>query len=227
MERQEDARYELKMVFENQRLAEVRSWVRCHSHAFRTTYPNRQVNNIYLDTDGMGCWNDHLDGIPARRKLRYRWYGPEWRQGCGQMEVKEKNERSGWKLIQQMKTPIDLRALSWNQVMAILRGEAEGVIREMLLVSRPVLLYHYQREYYETGDGAVRLTLDYQMVVYDQLFNSRPNLSFRSPGLDLMVIEIKSLVDNAPLMAEILAEFPLRVEAHSKYVGALSGMLSY
>ncbi|MGB8981022.1 MAG: VTC domain-containing protein, partial [Anaerolineales bacterium] len=72
-----DARYEIKMAYEPGLLPELRSWIHSHPAGFATAYPPRQVNSAYMDTPDLNSFNDHLSGIPLRRKLRFRWYGED------------------------------------------------------------------------------------------------------------------------------------------------------
>jgi hypothetical protein len=218
-------RYELKMTFDGQRLFETRRWVRLHSQGFREAYPPRQVNNIYFDTPDLSFLNDHMSGVDERRKLRYRWYGADLQHACGHLEDKERSGRIGWKDIQPVEPLIDLTRLTWNEVTAIIAAQVTGHLHELICVSRPVMINTYQREYYCSSDGEVRLTLDYGQVAYDQRLSARPNLAFRLPLRNQMLIEIKSAADNGKQLADVLAEFPLRVGRHSKYVDIMSSMV--
>jgi len=218
-------RYELKFPFENLSRFEMESWVRLHSWGFRVAYPPRQVNNIYFDSLSMDTFNDHIEGVPLRRKLRYRWYGRDLAQARGQLEVKNKSERAGWKLIQPVDEILHLDQMSWGEIMKVLRSHADGIFRELLEVSGPVLINHYQREYYVSGDGRVRLTLDYDLCSYRQWVDFFPNLSFKLPELDSVLIEIKSDVIHGREVSDVIAEFPLRAWRYSKYVDGMDSIL--
>jgi SPX domain protein involved in polyphosphate accumulation len=222
-------RYELKMICDQVHLATAQSWTRLHSAGFHETYPPRQINNVYFDTFNLDTYNDHVDSVSERRKLRFRWYGEELNWAKGQFEIKEKNERVGWKLVQPVNAVLDLGKCDWADVQrAMLDGLCEaqnGLFQEMLQVARPLVLNCYRREYYESANGQVRLTLDYDQRAYDQWMTARPNLIFRLPGLDRMVIELKCDVPYARYLADVLAEFPLRVNRNSKYVSALDPLV--
>ncbi len=227
---QRNARYELKMECEQALLPSARSWTMLHSAGFHQAYPPRQVNNIYFDTLDMDTYNDHVEGVPERRKLRFRWYGADLGAARGQLELKEKNERVGWKLIQPVDGQMDLRGCDWSEIQrsilaGIRNGQQSGIFQEMLQATRPIMINCYQREYYISADERVRLTLDYDQQVYDQWLSARPNLAFRSPSLDRMLIELKSDVQHARYLADVLAEFPLRINRHSKYTSAIDPLL--
>lgn len=220
-------RYELKMTYAQTWLQEVQSWILGHPTAFVTAYPPRWVNSIYFDTPDLDSFNDHLAGVPERRKLRFRWYGENLRLARGQMEIKNKSERASWKVVQPIDQEFDLETMEWSQIMDGLRQHSSGMTQELLSVVRPTLLDVYWREYYVSSDGLVRLTLDSDLRAYDERFASQPNLWFRQPLEETVILELKGDVALARVLADILAHFPNRVERRSKYVDALEKILGF
>jgi SPX domain protein involved in polyphosphate accumulation len=218
-------RYEIKMVFENANRFEVESWVKLHSFAFSSAYPDRQVNNIYFDTFSMDTLNDHIAGAGQRRKFRFRWYGKDLSVAQGHLEIKHKEIVSGWKSTQFIQQNVRLANSNWKDIQAALQTEAKGIFNEMLSVSRPVLINTYQRQYFVSADEDIRLTLDHDMQGYDQSFGIKPNLNFKLPNRDLVIIELKTANENAKSLANTLAEFPLYAEAFSKYVQMASRVI--
>lgn len=222
-------RYELKMDCEQVFLPQVKSWVQLHPVGFRQAFPDRWVNSLYMDTPDLDTLNDHLEGVPVRRKFRYRWYGENLGDACGQFEIKNKNERVGWKLIQSVEIQFDLRSQRWmvvhQKMIEYLSQVKNNLFLEILKVSRPLVIISYLRKYYISGDGQVRLTIDCQQKAFDQWMSVYPNLLFRLPSSDNLTIEIKSEVSEARNLADILASFPLRTHRHSKFVTAVSTLL--
>lgn len=223
-------RYELKLECEPATFAQVAAWICLHAAGFREAYPARQVNSLYLDTLSFDTLNDHIEGVPERRKLRYRWYGPDLGTARGQLELKNKRERVGWKVIQPVQGVIDLRHCDWTTIRRDLlagleAGAQQPLFRELLSIARPFVLNSYRRRYYVSADGRVRLTVDDALRAYDQLLAARPNLAFALPLPDVFLVELKCDVQHAAYLADVLAQFPLRVHRHSKYVSALSSFL--
>ena len=214
-----DTRYELKQAYPELYLPELRSWVQMHPAGFRVAYPPRWVNSIYFDTHGLDSFNDHIAGVPVRRKLRYRWYGEDLPLARnGQMEVKNKSELAGWKLIEKLSPDFLLGNSDWAYLTDEMRAASSGVIKELLSVSRPVLLTVYYREYYASADQQVRLTIDTQLKGYDQFLQPRPNLTFSHPGDGQAILELKSEVNRVNELADVLSHFPIRAGRYSKYV---------
>jgi SPX domain protein involved in polyphosphate accumulation len=217
----ESVRYELKLTFDSAWLEDIRSWLRVHPAAFSPAFEPRQVNSIYFDTPGLDMYNDHLAGVPERRKLRFRWYGEDLRFARGHVEIKNKSERAGWKNHQAIDYQLDLESKDWDEVMANLRENSSGIIRELLSIVRPTLINTYQRDYYISADGLVRITLDSGLVIFNQVFTARPNLWFRL-GIDsIIILELKSGIENARRIADVLAHIPGRAGRYSKYVDNL------
>jgi hypothetical protein len=228
----EDMRYEIKMECEQELLPLVRTWVNRHSAGFRQAYPPRQVNSLYLDTLTMDTLNDHLESVPTRRKLRYRWYGKDLTQACGHLELKNKTERAGWKIIQPVQAMLQLNRDPWTtiqrQILEGIDGGQHGLLfQEVLRVARPLIMNCYDREYYVTPDARVRLTLDMKQKVYDQWMTVRPNIQFQTPTLDILIIEFKCDVAHGRYLSEVLSEFPLRIHRHSKFINAVDGISEY
>ena len=224
---QSSGRYEIKLQFDGLCLHNVRQWIRLHSLAFVPAYPSRQVNNIYFDTSGLDSLNDHLSGVGDRRKLRFRWYGENIDCAHGQLEIKQKTNRIGWKYTRPIPTTLDLANLNWAQIHEILQQHTEDIFYEMISVSRPVIINSYQRDYYVASDGQTRLTLDYTIGAYNQQLTQAPNIKFRVPLLNLMILEIKTETQHDVDLPSLIAEFPLRTEKHSKYVTGMSAMLGW
>lgn len=217
------SRYELKQSYPETNLAEVRSWVNAHPDGFKVTYPSRQVNSLYFDTPDLVTMHDHIDGVAVRRKLRYRWYGSNLSIGeNGQVEVKNKSELAGWKIVQPLTGEFHFLTSGWASLMQQFRIASTGLVLELLSVARPVVLTVYQRDYYVSADGDIRLTIDYGLRAYDQHFRAAPNIIFPQIPDNLLILELKSDIKKLKVLSESIAHFPVRTERYSKFI---TGML--
>ncbi|MBI9036252.1 MAG: VTC domain-containing protein, partial [Bacteroidales bacterium] len=93
--------------------------------------------------------------------------------------------------------------------------------------SAAVVLNSYKRDYFVSGDGITRITLDYDLKAWDQRMYPKPNMRIQVPLLNVMVIEFKRDIKGAKEFADILAQFPLRVTNYSKYVESLNTILGW
>jgi hypothetical protein len=218
-----ETRYELKIPMEDVPLFHIRRWINLHPMAFREAFPIRQVNNIYFDTPDLVSFQDHLDGVHSRRKFRLRWYGSKVKFSQSQMEIKKKHGDLGEKEIFFIDELFDLNRQSWDEVQENLKAVLSPLLIEMISVCRPVLINHYTREYFESWDGAIRISLDYDHNTYDQRFSGFPNLCYGEPHHNVPLIEIKAGMHNYESVVRALTSLPRRAEPFSKYI---DGMLS-
>jgi hypothetical protein len=214
-------RYELKLVCDPHRQAQARSWIRLHPAGFVVAYPPRRVNSLYLDTPHLSSFDENLAGVSERQKLRLRWYGKSVSEIEPVLELKQKRDLLGRKKQVRLPCKLDLTC-SWQEILRTVRACVEPEWRVVLqTVDQPTLLNHYQREYYAAPDGALRVTLDYACVAYDQRLSLRPNLRVSLPIADRVVIEIKAAPEYAERLQEAVVQFPALRTRNSKYIGSL------
>lgn len=216
-----DLRYEIKLVCDPHMLPQARSWIRLHPAGFRVAYPPRPVNSLYLDTLHLSGLSANLDGLNARQKLRLRWYGDEVKSVQPNLELKQKRNLMGRKIVYPLPCKLDL-TWPWAEILRALHTNAGPEWRLLLqTMSQPTLLTRYRREYYVTPDGAIRVTLDWAQVAHDQRLRSHPNLHARLPIPDVVVIEIKTGLEQAEYLPEVVAQFPVLRCRNSKYINGL------
>jgi len=222
----DSARYEVKFVGEPQRYHELELWIRLHPAGFHTSFPPRQINNVYFDTPDLDAYAENLSGASARSKLRLRWYGATDAPQRTTVEVKRRRNHLGWKLLFPG-CPMDLGRQAWRPILARLRRALPPEGRPWLDAHpMPVLINRYFRQYFVSSDGHVRATLDFRQSVWDQRFHSRPNLRFHANIPDTIVVEIKFQRSDHALGSAAVAGIPLRVSRNSKYVIGLHSILA-
>jgi hypothetical protein len=217
-------RYELKLVCDGRWLSQARSWIRLHPAGLRVAYPSRQVNSLYFDTWGLANFTANTAGLSQREKVRLRWYGEGVTVIHPILERKQKSNMLGRKAQLVLPRELDLR-WTLHDLEATLCAYVTPEWRGLLQTVHPVLLNHYQREYYVTPDGAARVTLDFAQAAYDQRLAPRVNVSRRSPLADTLVIEVKAAPDQATQLADMMARFPIPYSRNSKYANGILAAL--
>lgn len=216
----QDIRYEIKFVASPRENSLLQTWLASSRCGWRTMYPDRVVNNVYLDTCDLQAYVQNQAGDSERRKLRFRWYGETWAgQNGGTLEVKCRRDSIGWKWNARVDWPFDLTRRSWQQWRDGLRPFLPGPHR-MLLDARPmpVLVNRYTRSYFVSRDGHLRLTVDHDLRSWPQLGASRPRLGRPAHAVEVLVIEIKCAVADRAFASDALRDIPWRVSRNSKYV---------
>ena len=224
----ESGQYETKLVVDALHLDGIRMALRLSAEAFLEAYPPRQVNTLYLDTLDAQCLSANLAGVDDRVKLRYRWYGSNLRHPCGQLELKRKVNRLRWKAISPVEHTFDLTAGSWPAFVHELTELAPAEWRPWLAAyQRPALLVTYSREYLESRDHQMRLTVDQRLAFYEQWLAPTPNLTAPAPYRQVAVIECKASVSHERRIADLLASLPARASRNSKYMLGNAAALSF
>lgn len=96
-------RFERKYRIEEHSFSEVRAMFRHHPMAFRTLFPDRLVNSIYLDSPDLQFLQENLGGVGVRRKFRIRWYGENREQVTAPvLEIKRKDGELGDKILAKL-----------------------------------------------------------------------------------------------------------------------------
>jgi SPX domain protein involved in polyphosphate accumulation len=215
-------RYEFKIPCASALLPEIEAWVHLHPAHWRVSYPPRQVNNIYFDSFDLQSLNANLGSVEERQKLRLRWYGAALASvTAAQLELKCRQGAAGWKETAPFAGVLRLESLPWSALMATLRQGLDARAQHWLACyTQPILINSYQRAYYETPDGELRLTLDTRLRAYTQRFTAYPNLHQQVLQPDVMIVELKSPTHDAAVrwVTALLASFPARVERFSKYL---------
>lgn len=220
-------RYEFKIPCAPVLLPEIETWVRLHPAHWRESYPPRRVNNVYFDAYDLRDLNANLSGVGRREKVRLRWYGTDMAHiSDAHLERKRKDGRVGWKEITPFTGTLDLTTAVWPVLLTTLRQGLPP--RARLWLDRragPTLINCYERAYYETPDGVLRLTLDTHLRAYNQRFSLLPNLIRLTCRPEQMVMELKGPVHDAAMrrLSQMLLTLPLRLDRFSKY---LHGMLA-
>lgn len=215
----DDLRYEIKFVAHASERHGVMQWVRNHWAGFRQPYPPRRVNNVYFDTYALSAYHENLSGTSQRSKVRWRWYGETTDPEKGRLEIKRRRGGLGWKLTYATPGMAIDRMQRWSALRRELRAPLARPGR-IWLDANPlaVLINRYRRRYFLSGDGRVRLTLDWNQQVFDQKLRAWPNLTRRANLPDTLVVELKFAVPDHDLASRIVQGLPLRLSRNSKYV---------
>ncbi len=204
-------RYERKYRIEEHDAAAVRQVLLENPAFFKTAYPDRYVNSIYLDTEDMSSLLENLSGIARRTKYRIRWYGPLCRAEDPILEAKEKANMLGWKGLH----PLPSFSLEGgHDFESYLRAKLPS-----LAAYAPVVLIRYLRSYYEGMGGKIRATIDREQKFYPVLPDGRiPGQGAEDPAVILEIKYDQSLENS---IDDILQAIPFRMSKNSKFVNGI------
>lgn len=156
--------------------------------------PESLVHSVYFDDPRLGSCAESVAGVGRRGKLRLRWYDAPRPGETAFFEIK----RRVGELLDKRRFPVTatagLAGVSYRDLVTGLLGLLPGDARELLAARRmPVVLVRYRRRHYRDRrpGSPVRLTLDREITVFDQLGAAAPRTRFGARLGDRVVLEIK------------------------------------
>ncbi len=202
-------RYERKYVIEFNFLSSFLSNIL--SLNFLSSYPNRRVNNIYIDDYNFSSLRDNFDGLSKRRKYRIRWYGNSFDESDKTLEIKSKNEFLNSKRFYKIKS-MKLNCIDdVNDFFLKFKEKLKKEELQLILGKRPTLFNSYERLYFENKIEKIRLTIDKGLFFHSPITNMSYNEKF-------IIVEIKYDKD-VPFVNSLNK---LKYTRYSKYVKGTS-----
>lgn len=181
--------------------------------------PVSLVRSVYFDTHKLAACYANVDGLGQRNKVRLRWYDQICPSHNFCFEVKWRKNRITGKHRLEMKSEKPLGEMSYAGIREELATSLPSVYQPFFLrFPEPVVLVEYKREHFVSREGEIRLTLDYDLVFYDQGGKSCISTRFAQPLRDLVVLEAKVPPGGEEAIRRILYPCPLRATRSSKYV---------
>ncbi len=217
-------RYERKFtVPDNYSFSEIELHVKKNKALFREVFHERQVNNIYFDSERYNDYLDNVLGVSNRKKIRIRWYGDTF--GAIEkpvLEIKIKKGLVGDKWSYKLK-PFTLDDNFTNDKIQELFKESDLPlpILESVKMVFPTLLNSYSRRYYLSASNKFRVTLDFNLLYYkiDKRFNNFRLKPVKDPN---KIIELKYALEDDTKAPAISTQFPFRLNKNSKYVNGVN-----
>ena len=201
------------------RSEEVETLLRAQPALFREIYPERCVNNLYLDTPDDRDYLDNVDGLSERRKTRVRWYGTTFgRVEVPVLEFKIKRGYRGTKVAYPL-GPLAMESgfSATDLHAAIEKSDLEYSVRLELRALEPRLLNCYRRKYFLSASGRFRATIDSELSYY-AVGRWRNRFLHRVRDEVHTVLELKYEVGADEAADVITSRLPFRVTRSSKYV---------
>jgi SPX domain protein involved in polyphosphate accumulation len=215
-------RFERKFIYEHAHLEDlVFGTVLSNSFGFQEIYERRMVNNIYFDDQAMSYYTQNVAGDAMREKYRLRWYGDAFEAIKNPtLEVKKKYGDVGDKFSYKMKEfELSLLEVTAQEacrlILEELKRKGDDTVYSTMQRLQPALYNAYERRYFLSHCGRLRITLDYNMHFYN------PNITtFKDSkrGLEDIVLELKYERKHDYEARQLAQEIDARLSKNSKYV---------
>jgi len=215
----ESLRYEKKYICSNLLTSQARLIIKSLPSQFIQSFSPRFVNNIYFDSLDKDYYQNNIDGIGDRHKVRIRWYNNLFGNiKEPKLEIKSKKNHQNYKNTFAIdsfyfeKNLQDKRNLkNW-----INKADIPDNILKLLYSLHISSMNSYYREYFISTDSKIRITLDSEMTFYD--VGTESIIKINTVDNDYPLIELKY---DSKLSSEgnnIANEIPFRINKHSKYI---------
>ena len=213
-------RLELKKAYNIRELPIIEGKLLRSNLNFRRAYHSRQVNSLYFDNSKFSAIEDSLSGTSERKKTRLRWYGKLRESNHPTLEVKFKKGQTSWKKLYSTSLRLDPFEDTWADAFTSKSSEPCNYnIRDILLdgYTWPVSLVSYNRKYFESFDGRIRVTIDQKLTYRDQTLFSKPNFEKKRTVPQIIILEFKLARENQNLLRSIAHSLDFTPERFSKY----------
>ena len=167
----------------------------------RILFEDRQINSIYFENHSLSIYNESIEGLCPRKKIRVRYYGNK--EFCLTNKLNYNLEIKY--------TDFFGRKKKSEKVKNIKKLLKNGFFDEKYGICRPIISVSYKRKYFLCKGFRVTLDSDIFYKKYNPIlfFNSNKILD------NNIIVEIKS--NNIFNRDQIEAEFPFARTRFSKY----------
>jgi hypothetical protein len=212
-------RREIKYVLDRSNLDLARELMESRFERVVFNRPVSVVRSIYFDTEKLATCHANLDGVGRRNKVRLRWYDQPLPDQQVYFEVKWRRSLVTGKFRTPLTLQRPLADVSYQELrrglQAVVPDSSQALAR---IYDQPIVLVEYQREHFMCQELGLRMTLDYDLVFYDQAGCLRPKLGIGISLPSLALIEAKSVPPAPRDLSRLLHPLGQRVSRCSKYV---------
>ena len=197
-------RKEEKLKVATSKIFQLKKWI--NDNEGKELYPTRKINSIYFDNTNFSMYNQSIEGVVPRKKIRLRIYGNEFLLNKDEKinkEIKITSVEGRYKISKLVKNPLNILNL--------------GIFDNDYGSCSPVINIIYQRSYYKIKD--IRLTID-EKIIYKKIVDKK--ISKLSTFDNYNIVELKY----TPSQSEniVLKNFPFERTRFSKYCRGIEFM---
>jgi len=215
------SRQEVKFVAPHTDVATLRRLLESNGRRLVYNRPVSTVRSIYFDDVQLTSCHANVGGIGRRRKVRLRWYDSLVPQENVFLEIKWRNNRITGKHRHALQVQQPLADLSYRRIIDDLIGVLPSAhVGDLLECYEPIVIVEYKREHFAASNGPLRVTLDYDLVFYDQTGKRSVSTAFPQSMLDTVIVEGKTPPGGEQDVRDFLHPLRPRITSFSKYFHA-------
>ena len=221
MEEKNKLRYERKFLLDNftiNNLGDLRNFLPIN---FNVHYQRRQINSIYFDTSNYRLFEESLNGMSNKIKIRIRYYGLLEKLMYPKLEIKKKSGLMGEKYLFNL----DSKILIEND-FSLANVKINNInFNDMnfIKILEPKVIISYTRDYFISSCNRYRLTLD-RNINFKYFGQNDIKTNFLNElyyCFNKTILELKYSRSDENIAHKITRGLPARLTSNSKYLLAL------
>jgi SPX domain protein involved in polyphosphate accumulation len=220
-------RLEYKFIAYDINYHSLLNWLKLHPLNFKKEYEDRYVNNIYFDTKNFKAFDDNLIGLSDRFKTRYRWYGDIEQKKMGYLEFKIRKNVYGYKKNFLIKDLFINQKINPNTIKYMIKRSLNTKYKFIFENNSEIILINrYYREYFRSFNNKIRITIDRNLKIFDQIHQSN-KLNFLQETItqNYFVLEIKFNKEDKKFLNDINFNLPIKLNKNSKYINGMRSIM--
>ena len=190
-------RREEKLKIASSKIFYLKKWI--IENEGKKIFPTRKINSIYFDNLDYSMYNQSIEGVVPRKKIRLRMYDKEFfsnKTNKVNKEIKITSVEGRYKISKPANNSLDLFNL--------------GIFDHDYGLCLPIVNVIYQRSYYKVKN--VRLTID-EKIIYKKIIGKK--VSELSTFDNYNIVELKYTPNQT--QNNVLKNFPFERVRFSKY----------
>lgn len=165
-------------------------------------FEKRNINSIYFENSSNQIYQDSIEGISPRKKIRLRCYG--------------KNDYNNFNnsLLETKLTGPDGREKFIKNIVSIKKILNNGIFDNMYGVCNPRSIVSYTRSYYTAKNFRITFDENIKFYKFDKFLFKKNEFNFQE-----IIAELKS--NDVTKLDELNANFPFQLTRFSKYTESI------
>ena len=212
------SRMEVKFFAPHHDVSTLRKLLEGNGRKLVYNEPVSTVRSIYFDDVLLSSCQANIGGDGIRQKTRLRWYDSLEPQQDMFLEFKWRNFEITGKHRHALFAERPLAEMTYREIVEELIAVApKERVADLLGGCEPIVIVEYKREHFAARNSPLRVTLDYDLVFYDQTGKNRISTSFPHTMTESVIIEAKAPPGHEQDVREFLYPLAPRISPFAKY----------
>ena len=192
-------RIEEKLLIDTNKIIDFKSFL--FKKDIKQIYEPRKIYSLYFDNQNYDMYNDSIEGLTPRKKIRVRNY-PNTKDEKLYLEVKISSVEG------RFKTREVLSKNKFNEL------KTTGILDSQYGICKPCLYVMYYREYFKINDVRISIDNNINYKLFDENIQKY---------VDSSIVEIKTSIKKN--LDNLIKDFPFQRTRFSKYCNGVEKVI--